>query len=101
MTKNPVLNALAAISYILIIASVMYYGTEHIKPGNSVLAPIAVLSLFTLSAAIMGYVFCYNPAMLFIEGKKKNAVDLFLKTTLVFGGITLSFLLIYFSGILQ
>ena len=57
MTKNPLINALAASLYIILVASVMYYGSNYTGPVNSVIAPIAVLSLFTLSAAVMGYIF--------------------------------------------
>jgi hypothetical protein len=101
MTKNPFLNAFAAIGYIVLIASVMYYGTKHMKPEDSIMAPIAVVSLFTLSAAVMGYIFCYQPLLLFLDGKKKEAVDLFLKTTLIFGVITTGILLLLFSGIIK
>jgi hypothetical protein len=49
---------------------------------------IALISLFTLSAAVMGYLFCYQPAQLYFEGKKKDAVRLFLQTVAVFALIT-------------
>jgi hypothetical protein len=101
MTNNPFLNAIGAIIYIFAVAIFMFYGTKHIKPEDTVMAPIAVLSLFTLSAAVMGYIFCYQPVLLLIDGKKKEAVDLFLKTTLIFGVITFSILIIFFSGIIK
>lgn len=100
MTKNPALNALAATIYIVIISCVMFYGTTHVK-GNSVLAPIAVVSLFTLSAAVMGYIFCYQPLQLYLDGKKKDAIDLFLKTVGIFAVVTTAILLLFFSGVLS
>ena len=99
MTKNPVLNALAATIYIIIVSLVMFYGTAHVK-GNSVAAPIAGLSLFTLSAAVMGYVFMYQPLQLYLDGKKKDAIDLFLKTVGIFAVVTAAILLLFFSGVL-
>lgn len=72
MSKNPFLNASAALLYIMVIASIMYYGTSFVAPVKSVIAPIAVLSLFTLSAAIMGYVFLFQPFQLYLDGKKKG-----------------------------
>lgn len=97
MSKNPLINALAATAYIAAVACLMFYGMEHVK-ANSVIIPIAVLSLFTLSAAIMGYIFCYQPLQLYFEDKKKEAVDLFLKTVGIFGVITFVIFLLMFLG---
>lgn len=101
MTKNPLVNAAAAILYIIIVASVMFYGVEHSAPVNSIIVPIAMLSLFSLSAAVMGYIFLYQPLQLFLDGKKKEAIDIFLKTVAIFGGITALVFLLLFSGILS
>ena len=101
MTKNPIINAGAAIVYIIVVASVMWYGTKFSGPQNSVLAPIAAISLFSLSAAVMGYIFLFQPAQLYFDGKKKVAVDLFIKTLAIFAAITAVILLIFFSGILS
>lgn len=101
MSRNPFFNAGAATIYILIVASVMFYGTKFAGPSNSVIAPIAAISLFTLSAAIMAYVFGYQPALLFLDGKKKEAVNLFLQTVGVFAAVTAVILLLFFSGIIK
>ena len=100
MTKNPVLNALAAGSYILVLVSLMTWGTSIAsnKP-DSFLAPVGMISLFTLSAAVMGYVFCYTPLMLYFDGKKKQAVKLFLQTVGVFAGFTFIALILAFLGV--
>lgn len=101
MTKNPYLNALAALGYITIVASFMFFGMEHSGPDNSVIIPIAMLSLFTFSAAMMSYIFFYQPVMLYLDGKKKEAVDLFTKTLLTFGCITFAALVLLISGIFR
>lgn len=101
MTKNPLANAVAATFYITIVASVMFYGGKQIGPNSSVIGPIAAISLFTLSAAVMGYIFGYQPAQLYFDGKKKSAVNLFLKTVAVFASITAVFLFLLFSGVLN
>jgi hypothetical protein len=101
MTKNPILNALAAGTYITIISFMMNWGTKMAPKGPSFMAPIAVISLFTLSAAVMGYIFCYKPIQLYFEGKKKQAVTIFLQTVLVFGFLTVIALTLLFSGILK
>ncbi|MCL5433185.1 MAG: hypothetical protein M1524_03695 [Patescibacteria group bacterium] len=100
MTKNPFINAVCALAYIIAVSSMMFYGTQFSKPDDSILAPVAVLSLFTLSAAVMGYLFLYQPLQLYLDGKKKIAVDLFLKTLAVFGVITILILTLLFSGVL-
>ncbi len=101
MSKNPLINAFAALSYIVLVASVMFFGTKNLGPSDSVIAPIAVVSLFTLSAAVMGYLFCYQPGMLYFDGKKKEAIKLFLQTVCVFGGITIIVLLLLFTGVFK
>lgn len=100
MSKNPLINALSALAYIIVISLVMYFGTRlMVGRQDNFLAPIAMLSLFTLSAAIMAYLFCYQPLQLYFDNQKKSAVDLFLKTVLIFGGLTIIALTILFSGI--
>lgn len=98
MTKNPFLNALAASVYIGLVASIMFYGMQHAPKQDSVAIPIAIISLFTLSAAVMGYLFLYQPIQLFLDGKKKQAVDFFLQTMAAFAGLTALALLGLFSG---
>jgi len=101
MTKNPFLNALTASFYIVFIALVMYFGTKNLPKEDSLFAPIAVISLFTLSAAIMGFVFGYNPLLLILDGKAKQAVHLFLQTVLIFGVFTALSLGLLFFGVFR
>ena len=89
MSKNSFANAGAALLYIVAVSSLMYYGPKSIGPVDSILIPIGMLSLFVLSAAVMGLLFLYQPAQLFFEGKKDEAIPLFLKTVGVFAGITM------------
>jgi len=88
MTKNPVINALGALAYIAGLVSIIFYGGDAIEHSveNSIFVPIAFLSLFVFSAATMGYIFLGKPLQMFLEGEKKEAVDLFLKTLLAFAG---------------
>ena len=86
MTKNPIINALSALTYIAVLVSIIFYGGDFIEHAveDSIFTPIAFLSLFVLSAAAMGYFFLSQPLQLFLEGEKKEGVDLFLKTLLSF-----------------
>lgn len=87
MTRNPLLNALCAILYISVLVSIVFYGEMLIKVPDrfSIVYPIGFLSLFVFSAATMGFLFLYQPLLLLMEGKRKEAVDLFLKTLAAFG----------------
>ncbi len=92
MSKNPILNALAAGAYISLVASIMYYGS-HVIPDtpDTIFAPIAMISLFVLSAAVMGYLFVFQPLVLYMDGQKKEAVGLFMKTVGAFALLTVLF----------
>ncbi len=99
MTKNPLINALLAVLYITLVSSLMFFGTKHNFGQDTVLAPIAMISLFTFSAATMGYLFLYQPFILYFDNKRKLALDLFLKTLLIFGTITGLIFALLFVGI--
>lgn len=99
MTKNPLLNALSAALYISTIGSVMYYAPkieDHMQDVGA-LGPIAFISLFTLSAAVMGYCFVFTPLQLYMDGAKREGSMLFIKTISSFAVITaLMFGLLFF-----
>lgn len=102
MSKNPLINALSASGYILLVVAVMTFvsETQGNKP-DTLLAPIVFLSLLTLSVAVMAYLFFYQPLQLFISGKKKEGVNLFVKTVAMFAGVTTLFFVLLFSGIIK
>jgi len=87
--KTALVNALATSLYIILVGSFMYYGTL-IKVGraNEILAPIAVLFLFVFSAALTGYLIFGKPALMYIDGKKKEALSLLTYTLGFFSIIT-------------
>src|SRR3989344_1598651 len=101
MSKNPIINALSASAYIMLIVSVMTFVTQPLKnKPDTFFAPITFLSVLTLSVAVMGFLFFYQPLQLFIEGKKKEAVNLFAKTVGVFAAIAAVVLILLFSGVI-
>lgn len=69
------------------------------KP-DTFFAPVTVLFVLTLSVSVMAYLFFYQPLILFIEGKKKEAVNLFVKTVAFFATITVIILILLFSGLI-
>lgn len=100
MTKNSLINSLAAFLYISLVVAMINFGGKMAAKEDSFMAPVAFLSLFTLSAAVMGYIFCYQPIQLYVDGKKKQAVELFLKTVVLFACLTFTTLgLIFFRVI--
>lgn len=99
MTRNPIINSLVASLYIFTITGLMNWGTSMVSPKDSFIAPVAMISLFTLSAAVMGYLFLYQPIQLYFDNKKKDAVKLFLQTVGVFGIITLLTLMSLFLNL--
>lgn len=99
MPKNPFLNAGLAGLYIIIVTSMMNIASRS-GIEDSMVAPIAFLSLFTLSAALMGFLFLGEPIQLYLAGQKKQAVSFFLKTTLTFAAFTVVALALSFSGVL-
>jgi hypothetical protein len=101
MNKNPFLNAFAATAYISLVASIMFYAPKGIDNVPSVLVPIAMISLFTLSAAVMGYLFIYTPLALYLDGQKKEAVRLFLSSVATFAIITACIFGIILSEVLS
>jgi len=88
MNKNPLVNAGAAALYIAGVASFMSYAPQILGKSEGVGIPIAMLSLLTLSAAVMAYLFFYEPLRLLLGGDPQGAVTLFGKTLGVFALFT-------------
>jgi hypothetical protein len=101
MSRNPILNAVGASAYIALVVTLMNFvtRTQGNKP-DTVFAPMIFLSLLTLSVAVMAFLFFYQPVQLFIEGKKKAAVNFFMTTVGVFGAITAVVAILVFSGVI-
>ena len=95
MTNSPLKNALLALGYILLIATLMHLLERYAPKEDGFFAPVAFLSLLTLSAAVMGFVFLKAPLEKFWDGDKKGGVELFLKTVGFFALFTvLAFVLV-------
>ena len=101
MTRNPIINALSASAYIILVVSVMTFVTQPLKnKPDTFFAPITVLFVLTLSVSVMAYLFFYQPLLLLIDGKKKDAVTLFAKTVGIFAAITALVLTLLLAGII-
>ena len=89
MTRNPYLNALFAGLYIVFIVLLITYGPALVREKpDTILAPMAMLSLLVLSVAFMGYIFFFQPVLMYLEGQKREALELFTRTLGTFAVIT-------------
>ena len=87
--KKPIIHAAAAMGYIILLFLLLFFGISEPDTPDTVMMPIIMISLFVLSAAIMGYLFLAEPLMLYLDGKKKEAVQFFMYTVGSFGLFTL------------
>lgn len=91
--KKPFLYALGAVLYIVIIVTIVN-STNSIMPKQTILIPMVMLSLFVLSAAVMGFLFLSEPLKLYLDGYKKEAALFFGKTVGVFACFLIIFSLL-------
>jgi archaellum biogenesis protein FlaJ (TadC family) len=85
MSTNPLANATAAAGYISLLVTLIFSSPQFMSDNElGMIAPVIFLSLFVISAALMGYLFVYPSVKLLIEGKSKEATTLFLSTVAAF-----------------
>ncbi len=65
-----------AVAYVFVVATVMRNAAKIFGPDepDNVLAPVALLLLLVVSAATMAVLVFGKPVMLYIDGKKREAV---------------------------
>ena len=101
MSKNPIINALSAAAYIgLVVTIINFISAVPRNQPDTAFAPVVFLSLLTLSVTVMAYLFFYQPLQLFIDGKKKSAIHLFVKTVSVFAIFTVVILILLYIGVI-
>lgn len=96
MLKNPFLNAIYSAVYIALIVQIMGGVTSTKSLESTLFIPMIMLSLFVLSAAIMAVLFFYEPARMYLAGKRQEAVIFFSKTLAAFAAIVAVFLVALF-----
>ena len=101
MTKNPLINALSASAYIVLVVSIINLLSSKLRDTpDTIGAPVMFLFLFTLSAAVVAYIFLYQPLQLLIEGKKQEAASLFIRTIGIFAVFTAIVLALLLSRVI-
>lgn len=95
MKWNPGINAVGALAYIGAIALFMNFmeSIRHDTP-DTLLDGMGMISLLVFSAAVMAFLFFYQPLVLLIENKKSEAIAYFLKTLGIFGAVTVVVLIV-------
>ena len=68
-------HAVLVLIYISLVALVMTHGKTWFGETDTWMTPIAVLMLFVLSAAVTGTLVLGRPALLYMEGKKSEALE--------------------------
>lgn len=89
--KRGLFSALAAFTYVaavVVFFSLLQNPDTPDSPAMDILAPLGLLMLFVLSAAVMGLLLFGRPVMLYIDGKKNEAVRLLAWTVGSFAVIT-------------
>lgn len=93
--KKPFLHALAAALYI----TMLVLGINAVSPflpEKTMIIPLVMLSLFVLSAAVMGFLFLSEPLQLLVENRKQEAVTFFAKTVGIFAFFIAIFIILLF-----
>jgi hypothetical protein len=84
LIKAGLLNAFWTVAYISLLTLVMSSGDKIFGSGaDSIVAPVAFLLMFVISAAVTGYLIIGRPALLYLDNHKQEALKLF-KFTLLF-----------------
>lgn len=78
--KTPLLFALSAAGYIGLIILLIQLFSQVLPKEDTLLIPLVMLSLFVLSAAVMGFLFVFEPLRMYLDGQKQDAVKFFGKT---------------------
>lgn len=74
--KRAILDSFGTVVYIILVVSLIFSLQAFASEPDTIIIPIAMLLLFVCSAAITGFLVFGKPVMLYLDGKKKDAVKL-------------------------
>ena len=74
--KKGFVYSFSIVAYVILIASILQSSNSLFGQSSDVLAPIAMLLLFVVSAAIVGSLMFGEPIYLLINGDKKESLML-------------------------
>ncbi len=94
--KRAVINALSTTGYVVLIGSFFYFGPRIFAKSDSFLAPIAMLLLLVISAAVTGSLVFGLPVLWYLDGKKSEAVSLLIATLVALMIVTILVFILLF-----
>jgi len=74
--KRAFIDALGTTAYIILVVSFIFSLQVLAPKEDIIIIPIAMLLLFVTSAAITGFLVFGKPVMLYLDGKKREAISL-------------------------
>lgn len=80
ISSYSMLSAIGIAVYIFVVATVMQHAARFLGDVDDVVSAMAFLMLFVLSAGVVGGLVLGKPIMLYVDGKKKEGVHLFIYT---------------------
>lgn len=90
-------NAGATTLYVLAIASFLFYGETLLGADelpDTVLAPVLMLLLLVISAAITGFAVFGKPVIWYLDGKKQDALRLLGMTLLLLAVVSIALIML-------
>lgn len=77
--KFATVNVVLTVAYVFLVALFLNSAeTIFSNLGKTILIPIVMLLLFIFSASICGFLMLGRPILWYLEGKKREAVELFI-----------------------
>lgn len=89
--KRAFLNAIATTAYVILVVLFLFSLQRFASKPETIIIPMSMILLFVCSAAITGFLVFGKPVMLYIDGKKKEAVSLLTHTIGILVIITIVF----------
>ena len=87
--KRACINSVGTFAYIVLVVFLIFSMRIFSEQKDTILIPIAMLLLFVCSVAITGFLVFGKPVMLYMDGKKKDAVSLLVYTLGILALITI------------
>lgn len=94
LVKYSLIHSLGVFAYISLVSWVMQNGERLFGKANNVFGGVAVLLLFVVSATVVGLLVLGKPALLYLDGKKTEALKMFFYTLGWLASITIIILVI-------
>ena len=101
--KPALIHALGATAYIYLVATFMSNAKYILGPTQETLGVVLFLLLFVISAAVMGMLVLGRPILWYLDGQKKEAINLAVATVLilVLAGVFVSLILILKNSLIS